>query len=46
MFFDLHNHVYSTIYINVDILIILYFYVCIWKMCWNTERGVGGGESI
>jgi hypothetical protein len=32
VFFYLHNHVYSTIYINVDILITIYFYVCRWKM--------------
>ena len=32
MFFYLRNHVYSTIYINVDILITVYFYVCRWKM--------------
>ena len=31
-FFYLHNNVYSTIYINVDIIITIYFYVCRWKM--------------
>jgi len=31
-FFFSRNHVYSSIYINVDTLITIYFYVCRWKM--------------
>jgi hypothetical protein len=41
IFIYLCNHLYSTIYNNVDIIITIYFYVCRWKMKrWNIKKQV------
>jgi hypothetical protein len=45
-FFYLHNHVYYTIYINVDVLITIYFYVCRWNMKMRNIKKQANQENI